>query len=81
MTADEREVIEAAGQYRVAVIANDAHPTQASAARRENAECHHPRLGPSGPPPLPPGQEWAAARRRRDALTALANVTAPRTLP
>ncbi len=36
-TADEREVIEAAGQYRVAVIANDAHPTQASAARRENA--------------------------------------------
>ncbi len=47
----------------------------------EGAECHHPRLGPSGPPPLPPGHEWAAARRRRHALAALANVTAPRSLP
>lgn len=47
----------------------------------EGAGCHHPRLGPSGPPPIPPGQEWAAARQRRRALAALENVTAPRSLP
>lgn len=37
MTDDEREVIEAARQYRAAVIANETHPTQASAGRRANA--------------------------------------------
>ena len=45
------------------------------------AACGHPRQGPSGPTPLPPGRRWAAARRRRQALAALARVTAPRSLP
>lgn len=36
-----------------------------------------PRNGPSGPPPLPPGRRWAAARRRREALAALGKVVAP----
>ena len=44
----------------------------------EAANCHHERQGPSGPPPLPRGRTWDAARRRRQALTALANVTTPK---
>lgn len=47
----------------------------------EAAGCNHPRWGQSGPPPIPRGRVWAAARRRRHALEALANVTAPRNLP
>lgn len=43
----------------------------------EAAGCGHPRNGPSGPPPLPPGRRWAAARRRREALAALGKVVAP----
>lgn len=44
---------------------------------------HHcnPLGGPSGPPPLPRGRIWDAARRRQDALTALARVTTPRRIP
>ena len=44
----------------------------------EAAGCNHPLGGPSGPPPLPRGRTWDAARRRRQALTALANVTTPK---
>lgn len=47
----------------------------------EAAGCGHPHGGPSGPPPLPRGRVWAAARRRRIALVALARITTPRSIP
>lgn len=45
------------------------------------AACGHPRQGPTGPPPLPPGRDGRSMRRQRDYLAALGKVTAPRSLP